>query len=119
MQQHPVVWFEVMGADASALQSFYSGLFNWQFTPVPDSDGYGTVGCESGGIPGGVGQGPDGSKGWGATFYISVSDIAAKLEECVAAGASVLMPPLELPDMTIAMLADPEGHPFGLAQSKG
>lgn len=113
--QHPVIWFEVMGADAPALQSFYSSLFNWEFKALPDSNGYAMVNGERGGIPGGVGQAHEGP-GWGATFYVGVTDIDAKFAECVAAGARVILPVTTVPETRVAVLADPEGHVFGLAQ---
>ena len=28
---HPVMWFEVLGADGGKLRKFYSGMFGWTF----------------------------------------------------------------------------------------
>ena len=31
---HPVMWFEVLGADGGKLQQFYGGLFGWTFDVI-------------------------------------------------------------------------------------
>ena len=109
---NPVVWFEVVGADAKALQAFYGDLFGWQF----DTDnpvGFGMVAAQGEGIPGGVGPAQQGP-GW-TTFYVQVDDVEAAVAKATSAGGTVLMPPTQLPTTRIAVIADPEGHPVGLA----
>ena len=110
----PVVWFEVMGSNTANLRQFYADLFGWSFADMPGMD-YGMVNAAQSGIPGGVGAGPDG-QGW-VTFYVGVDDIEATIQQATARGAKVLMPPTRLPDTTIALIADPEGHAIGLSQS--
>lgn len=110
-----VIWFEVMGSDSPALQKFYGSLFGWSFADAPGTPSYGLVQAD-GGIPGGVGQAPQGP-GW-ATFYVQVDDLEQTLEAAEAQGARRLMPPTKLPDgATISVVADPEGHPVGLVQT--
>ena len=108
-----ISWFEVLGRDAGKLQSFYSKLFDWEFQ-TDDQTGYGVVPPQDGNIPGGVGAAPEGP-GW-TTFYVHVDDVAKAIEKATRLGAQLLMPPTQLPEATIAVIADPEGHPVGLAQ---
>ena len=49
------------------------------------------------------------------TFYVGTDDPQASLDKAVALGGTVIMPVTELPQVTIALFADPEGHVIGLA----
>jgi uncharacterized protein len=111
-----IAFFEVMGQDAKKLQSFYGGLFGWSFSKVEGMD-YSFINTPEGQVMGGIGQAPQGP-GWGTTFYVPVDDIAAAVAHAVEAGGTVLMPPTEVPETTIAVVADPEGHPIGIAQAR-
>ena len=112
---NPVIWFEVLGQNADKLRGFYGRLFDWQFKLAPDASmDYGMTDKDATGIGGGVGKAPQGP-GW-VTFYVGVPDVAAALARAVQLGATVLMPVTQLPDATLAVFADPEGHPIGLAK---
>ena len=79
----PVVHFEVIGKDGTALQSFYSDLFDWEMN-ADNPMNYGAIDregvvTEDGiGIGGGVGQGPEGYEGH-VTFYVGVPDVNAAI----------------------------------------
>ena len=107
-----VMWFEVLGKDGDKLKKFYGDLFGWKYKDAKEMN-YGMTDPEATGIGGGVGQAPAGP-GW-STFYVGVSDVEKTLAEATKLGAKVLMPVTKLPDVTIAVFADPEGHPVGLA----
>ncbi|MEZ4236413.1 MAG: VOC family protein [Myxococcota bacterium] len=108
-----VSWFEVMGQDTAALRGFYGELFGWKLQPLPEMD-YAVTPEGWAGVPGGVGKAPQGP-GW-TTFYVKVDDVPAAIGRAEAGGGKVLMPPHRLPDgVTIAVIADPEGHPVGLS----
>ena len=107
-----VIWFEVVGKDGDKLKGFYAKLFGWQYKDAPGMN-YGMTDPEATGIGGGVGASPAGS-GW-TTFYVAVPDVEKALTQAKALGARELMPVTKLPDVTIAVFADPEGHPVGLA----
>ncbi|MCB9689277.1 MAG: VOC family protein [Alphaproteobacteria bacterium] len=110
-----VSWFEVMGSDADRLVAFYAELFGWKLVRMPDME-YHTTAPDWTGVPGGVGKAPEGP-GW-TTFYVQVDDVAAAIERATTQGGRVLMPKTELPGgTTIAVVADPEGHPIGLSHS--
>ena len=110
---NPVVWFEVLGNDGGELRKFYGNLFGWTFNEMESMD-YGMIDANGKGIPGGVGKAPQGP-GW-VTFYVEVDDIEAAVTRATEGGGKVLMPVTRLPDTTIAVFADPEGHPIGLSQ---
>lgn len=116
MAANPVVWFEVLGKNGKQLQDFYRTLFDWQIK-VDAAQGYGEVQSDpAGGIPGGIGQAPDGGAGH-VTFYVAVSDLQGALEKVTRLGGRTIMPPTEVsPTVRIALFADPEGHVIGLFQ---
>ncbi|HEY4026018.1 MAG TPA: VOC family protein [Candidatus Dormibacteraeota bacterium] len=112
---NPVGWFEVVGKDGAKLRSFYGGLFDWQIAPSGGAMDYALVTAAEKGIAGGIGASNDGGAGH-VTFYVEVDDPAAYLAKAEKLGGKTIAPPMELPDfnLTIAMLADPEGHVIGL-----
>lgn len=112
---NPVIHFEVIGRDLDALQGFYGELFGWKTQPLPEM-GYALVEKEGEGIAGGLGVSPDGGAGH-VTFYVATDDPQATLDQAVALGGSVVMPVTELPMVTLALLADPEGHVVGIVKS--
>ncbi len=110
-----VTWFEVAGKDRDALKGFYSQLFEWKLN---DMEGMPYTGVEAaeGGIPGGIGQAPDGHPGH-VIFYVSVEDIDAALSKAESLGGKREMGPMELPAAgKIAHFSDPEGHVVGVWQ---
>jgi predicted enzyme related to lactoylglutathione lyase len=111
---HPVVHFEVSGKDVDKLQSFYSDLFGWKTEKVPGDMPYVMVEKEGEGIGGGLGQAPGGDGH--VTFYVGTDDPQATLEKAERLGGRTILPVTELPQVTIALFADPEGHVVGLAK---
>ena len=111
-----VIWYEVLGKDGNKLKTFYSNLFDWKYKEVPGMN-YGMTDPEATGIGGGVGS-VQGNVTW-ATFYVGVEDVEKALQKAQQLGAKVLMPVTNLPDVTFAVFADPEGNPVGLAQHAG
>ena len=111
-----VVHFEIIGKDAIKLQKFYRELFSWKVgDAMPDMGYYGLVDGETSGLAGGIGQEPDGSTR--VTVYVQVPDLSATLDQAVAMGGKVVMPPMEIPGVvTLAQLADPDGNVIGLVK---
>jgi predicted enzyme related to lactoylglutathione lyase len=110
-----VMWYEVLGKDGKKLKSFYGDLFGWTFRDAPGMD-YGMTDPEVTGIGGGVGAAMPGSAASWSTFYVGVENIGDALAKAKKLGGKELMPVTKLPDVTIAVFADPEGHPVGLVQ---
>jgi uncharacterized protein len=115
----PVVHFEIVGADAEKLQSFYSALFGWEFD-ADDVTNYGIIRREDNtnaqglGIGGGVGATPAGSPGY-VTFYVEVPDVEAALATVVRLGGSRLFGPDRISDdVAFGVFTDPEGHLIGV-----
>ena len=49
--------------------------------------------------------------------FVQVPDLQATLDKAIASGATVLMPPTEIPGtVTLATFADPEGNVMGLTK---
>ena len=114
----PIVgWFEVTGKDGSALQKFYSNLFDWDVTDAGDGSGYGLVAAGEKGIAGGIGGSQDGGPG-AVTFYVEVDDLSAYLAKAEKLGGHTIVPPTDIPNfgLTFAFFADPEGHMVGLSK---
>ena len=111
---NPTMWFEVAGRDYQGLKSFYSELFGWKFTDMPEMP-YATVDARDGGIPGGIGQAPEGHDGH-VTFYVQVDDVGRSLEQAESLGGRKMMGPDEVPGagIVIGLFSDPEGHVIGL-----
>ena len=110
---HPVIHFEVAGKDLDKLEKFYGELFGWK-TQRAESMPYAMVQSEDGGIGGGIGQAPDGEGH--VTFYVATDDPQATLDKVEQLGGRTILPVTELPMVTIALFADPEGHVVGLAK---
>lgn len=60
----------------------------------------------AGDLAGGDGRSP---------FYVDVPSVGSSIEQALARGGKLLMPATRLPGTTIAVIADPEGHPIGLS----
>ena len=112
----PIVHFEIMGKDAIKLQKFYAELLSWKVgQAMPDMGYYGLVDEQSSGLAGGIGQEPDGKTR--VTVYVQVPDLQATLDQAVAMGGKVVMPPMEIPGVvTFAQFADPSGNVIGLTK---
>jgi predicted enzyme related to lactoylglutathione lyase len=110
----PIVHFEIMGKDAVKLQKFYAELFDWKIgEPHADMGFYGLIDKESSGLPGGIGQEPDGPTR--VTIYVQVPDLQATLDQAVAKGGKVVMQPMDIPGIvTMALFADPDGNVIGI-----
>jgi uncharacterized protein len=111
---HPVIWFEVIGKDSTALSEFYGGLFGCKMDPAPQ--GYFMFTTDGDRPSGGVGADPAGGDGH-VTFYAEADDLQATLDKAESLGGKTVMPPTEpMEGTTIALFADPEGHVVGLVK---
>ncbi len=112
----PVTHFEIVGADAKALQDFYREAFTWEVIPAGPS--YAMVHPQAGtGINGGVGAAPEGG-GSRVTVYIEVDSLEASLVKIESLGGSTVLGPLDVPGgPSIALFSDPEGHIIGLTKA--
>lgn len=120
----PVVHFEIIGRDGSALREYYGELFGWEFD-ANNPMNYGVLAREDNlteegvGIGGGVGQGPEGYSGH-VTVYVAVPDVEAALAKAESLGGTRMMGPDEvMPGLVIGLFTDPEGHTVGVLTGTG
>lgn len=125
MRKNPVVHFEIYADDLDALQTFYTGLFDWTVEPVPgmdyriirtvESDAEGMP-IQPGGIGGGMMKRPADAPG--TINYVNVESMDTMLEHARSLGATVIKHRTAVPGMGwFAILTDPQGNPFGMWQT--
>jgi len=111
------MWFEVLGQDGDKLRQFYATLFGWKIA-ADNPITYGMVDTgDTRGIPGGVAAAYPGTRPW-VTFYVETPDVAASLAQSERLGGKVVMPRTAMPDVTLGVFEDPEGHVIGLVEAK-
>jgi predicted enzyme related to lactoylglutathione lyase len=112
---HPVVHFEILGPDSTALQRFYGDLFDWKID-ASNPMNYGVVDTGGGQPSGGITSGQNGESG--VSVYIGVDDLQEALDRIQQAGGRTVVPPTEIPNMvTFAQFADPAGNVVGLVKN--
>jgi uncharacterized protein len=111
-------WNELMSRDVERDKRFYSETIGWNFEPMKMEDG-GTYWCAiQGGQPvAGIfnisGTEFDGvAVGW--MPYLAVDDVDARVAKAVKAGAQLMRPIFDVPDVgRIAILREPGGAGIG------
>jgi predicted enzyme related to lactoylglutathione lyase len=110
-------WFELQTSDVGAAKRFYGELFGWS-TKEMDMPGMPYTVVSAGGEEvAGMMAVPPQAKGmppfWG--IYISVDDVDALAKRAAGLGASILMPPTDIPTVgRFAVLKDPQGAVFSV-----
>ena len=113
---HPVVHFQIGAKDAAAAAEFYSQLFGWSATPVPDMPYHMLQTGSALGIQGGIGAAANDAEAV-VTFYVEVPDVGAALARAVELGGTVIQPAVEvMPTLTLGMFTDLEGRAVGLSR---
>ena len=114
-----LAWFEVAADDADKAQRFYGELFDWSFTPDPDSEtlgmDYRLIGVPGSDTPIGGVMATKGEIPEHAIFTIVVADVAATCAAAEGIGGTVVRKetaPQAGP--AFAYLRDPEGNLFGV-----
>lgn len=103
----PIVYFEIAGADAPALRSFYSDAFTWEIGAQNDIAAHST-----GGVRGGIRADPPEK-----LLYLGVTDINETLARIESLGGRTLVPRTPVPGVvTFALFTDPAGNRMGLAE---
>ena len=113
LKKHGAVsWSELITRDPGAAKSFYGKLFGWTFEDAPMENMTYTVfkvnGEETGGIMATPAETPDMPPNWG--LYITVDDVDATAEKATGLGATVCVPPRDIPAVgRFCVLQDPQG----------
>jgi predicted enzyme related to lactoylglutathione lyase len=116
------VWAELFTENAAIAVEFYGKVFGWTFQSLHAGHGPDYTLAFSGGDPvGGMLQREhryDKQKGSRWVGMISVADVKAAAHYAVDHGGKVIVPPRVLAGRgEVALLADPEGAPFGVMRS--
>jgi predicted enzyme related to lactoylglutathione lyase len=110
-------WLDLATPDISGAQSFYGGLFGWDYRLAgPDTGGYGFFRTNGKVVAGGMTVEPEqGPPGW--TIFFQTSDADATCSAAEEAGGSVRFKPMDVMDQgRMAVLAEPAGTSFGIWQ---
>ncbi|MBI5473707.1 MAG: VOC family protein [Ignavibacteriae bacterium] len=116
----PVVHWEINSNNAERLQEFYAKLFGWNVNSNnPMHYGLVNTGTEKG-AQGGIGQNdPNQPAGPPVLFYMEVPDLQETLNKAVSLGGTIVMQPMEIPNMvTFALFRDPDGNTLGIVKSE-
>ncbi|WP_166242935.1 VOC family protein [Paenibacillus turpanensis] len=108
-----VVGFELNSQDAQKASEFYSHVFGWEISEP--NWGYRSV--TTGGISGGIAQGPQ-DYPHGTRIQIEVSSIDESVIKAQEYGALIVREKMEFDDFFVAYLVDPTGLGIGLIQRK-
>jgi predicted enzyme related to lactoylglutathione lyase len=114
-------WNELATRDPESAQRFWSELLGWEFARVSETPAYWSI--RNGGRPnGGMRElgaelPPETPAHW--LVYFAVDDIEATAQQATDAGAQLLLPKTgAAPGNWFAVLADPPGAPFGIAEGQ-
>jgi uncharacterized protein len=109
-------WNELATSDVERATAFYAGLLGWEYETSPT--GYATIsnaGIHNGGIrPLRERDDPDAAPNWVPYFTVANVDDTGRVAE--SAGGSTLVPTMDLGEVRIAVLADPQGAAFVVFQ---
>jgi predicted enzyme related to lactoylglutathione lyase len=110
-------WIEVFTSDPDRTVAFYGQLFGWTCEANEEFGGYLSFAREGVRVAGGMRN--DGSTGApdGWTVYLATADAGATVAAAEAAGATTIVPTMEVADLgSMAVVADPGGAVVGLWQ---
>lgn len=112
---NPFVHLDLACNDLPAAKKFYGKVFDWKFMDMPSMNWSGINVGE--GVGGGIGtkQNPNEPTAW--TAYVGVADVKATIAKAEKAGATILVPYMEIPNMGyLGVFVDPQGATIGVWQ---
>jgi uncharacterized protein len=110
-------WNELTVPDFAAVDRFYADLFEWQVVRVPTPEGapeIAAIANRVGWRNGNMRRVPDRPGAW--TPYFAVESCARVAARATERGGRTLFGPIDIPSGRMAVLADPHGAVFGLAE---
>ncbi len=117
-------WIDLSTTDPAAAQTFYRGLFGWEFVAEPTGDEGEYIMASLGGrsVAGIMQQSPEqaamGQPSLWAS-YVTVDDVDATVARVEPAGGSVMAPPFDVMDAgRMALIVDPAGAVLCLWQPR-
>lgn len=113
MPNHPIVHVEFSAIDREVSGKFYSELFGWHISQMPEVN-YATFDTHSG-VGGGLNPVSELYPAGTVAVYIATDDIEVTLAQAEKLGAKTLVPKSEIPDVGwYAFFSDPSGNMIGL-----
>lgn len=118
------VWHELQTTDPEAAQGFYTALIGWEAKPMAGSDPpYVILGLGEAMLAG-LMKLPPQAAAMGAPpnwlGYVTVPDVDATTAQATALGATVLVPPMDIPNMgRFSVLQDPQGAVIATWRASG
>lgn len=109
------IWYELLTTDADAAQRFYGDVIGWTANDSGQPGMDYRILDAGDGMAGGMMQITDQMPGAQPVWlgYVAVPDVDAAVADWTAAGGSVQMPAMDIPNVgRMAMLADPDGVPL-------
>ncbi len=114
---NPFVHVDLSCDDPEAAKKFYKSIFDWSFQDFPGFGGWSGLDV-GGGVGGGLGKKQDAGEPTAWTAYVQVDDVKKTVARAQKAGATILMPFMEVPGMGyLAVFRDPQGAQIGLWQT--
>lgn len=111
---NPLIHWELLVADVEKTKAFYNRVFGWSFTAAGPDYTLIQTGAEPGG---GLMKRPPGVSMSALNSYFQVADLDRTLRDAVEAGAQVIVPRMEVPNVGwFAMFLDPDRIPIGVMQ---
>jgi predicted enzyme related to lactoylglutathione lyase len=115
------VWIDLVTSDLAVERRFYGEMFGWAFAVLGSgANGY-TLAYHAGAPVAGMVERkspPDQPRQSRWIAFMSVPDVAAAAKQVTGKGGRVLIPPRAVENRgDMALLADPDGAPFGLIDS--
>jgi len=111
---NPLTHWELMVRDVERAKAFYGKVFDWTFIPAGPEYTLIQCGAEPGG---GLMQRPPQMEMSALNSYFRVADLDRTLHDAVEAGATVIVPRMEVPTVGwFAMFLDPDQIPIGIMQ---
>ncbi|MCU1490389.1 MAG: Glyoxalase/bleomycin resistance protein/dioxygenase [Acidimicrobiaceae bacterium] len=110
-------WNELEAREPAAALSFYPAVFGWEPKTATEGPGPYTEWLLNGRSIAGMmpmdsSIPPEVPSYW--LVYFAVTDTAASVEQATGLGASVVVPPTEIPQGIFAILSDPQGATFAV-----
>jgi uncharacterized protein len=115
-----LTWNELNVRDVATATGFYEALLGWTMAPVDaaEMEGYLLVNVEGRAVAGVMAMGDDIPADMPAHWatYFAVADLSDTVARCSAAGGTVVVPAFDTPVGQMAVLQDPGGATFAVAQ---
>jgi hypothetical protein len=109
-----MVWNEAAMTDPEVARTFYSAVFGFGWSEMPELEGYTTFATGEAPLGGLTGVQPGQPAGWQTCFSVASADDAVAAAE--KAGGKVVVAPLDASFGRYAVIADPWGAQFSVMQ---